>query len=153
MTGRIRGPLADAAPAVATALVILIHCGVARLLLEADEFRVYVAGHPIEWVCAVRRHFGVPCPTCGLTRSVVLALHGHALRAWRVAPGGAAAVVSGLLFVLGLLVLAGLRIARSSASEVFRARLSRGALVCVAIVLVVWIGGWAIEFVNSVHLR
>ena len=153
MTGRIRGPLADAAPAGATAVVILINGGAARLLLDADEFRVYVAGRPIEWVCAVRRHFGVPCPTCGFTRSVVLALHGHALRAWRVAPGGAAAVAGGLLFVLGLLVLAGLRIARSSAAEVFRARLSRGALVCAAIVLAVWIGGWAIELANSVHLR
>ena len=147
------GRFSDAAPAAATGALILIHAGLARFILNADQASVYVCGRPIRWVCSVRKQFGVPCPTCGLTRSVVLALHGHFLWAWWLAPGGAVAVAAGLALAIGLLVLAGLQATGSFAAAPFRSRLRRGALAGAAVLLAVWLGGWAAAFSAALHRR
>jgi hypothetical protein len=84
---------------------------------------------------------------------VVLTLHGHVLQAWKLAPGGAVAVAGGLAFAAGLLALAGLRAAGSSAAGAFQARLRTSALAGTAIILIVWLGGWAVEFAGALHGR
>src|SRR5689334_7316775 len=75
-----------------TGLAIWLDAVIAGLLLRADESRVYVLGHPIGWVCAWRSQFHLPCPTCGLTRSLVLSLHGQLGLAWHLAPAGPVAL-------------------------------------------------------------
>jgi hypothetical protein len=80
-----------------------------------------------------------------------MALHGHGLRAWRMAPGGVAAVAGGLAFVVCLLALAGLRAAGSSAAASFESRLRSGALAGAAVILVVWLVGWAAQFAAALH--
>ncbi len=137
-------------PGVAAAAVgaaMLAQAALARLLLAADEVRVYVLGHPVDWVCGLRSRFGLPCPTCGLTRSLVLSLHGEVGPAWRLAPAGPVVVFGGLALAAALLVLAGTqwRAAREwerSAAWWIR----RGALVYTSAAVVVWIGGWAVQF-------
>jgi hypothetical protein len=85
-------------PEAATAIAIAAQLGLARALLRADETCVYAWGLPWRAACAARVRFGVPCPTCGATRSFVLALHGHFGSAWHLFPAGPL-VVGGLVAV------------------------------------------------------
>ena len=87
---------------LAAGVLILLDAIAARVVLTADEACVYVFGHAIAWECAWRRA-GLPCPTCGMTRSVVMALHGEIGRAWHVAPGGPV-LAAGLLAVAAALL-------------------------------------------------
>ena len=73
-----------------------------RLLLRADEARVYLAGRALTYRCAFHEATGLSCPTCGMTRSVVMSLHGEWARAWHMSPGGPA-----LVLALGLVAVAG----------------------------------------------
>lgn len=47
-------------------------------------------------LCSSRRMFGLSCPGCGLTRSIVSAVHGHVRESWTFHPVG--------LITLGILL-------------------------------------------------
>jgi hypothetical protein len=124
--------------ALISGVIILWDALVARLVLTADEARVYVFGHAIPWECALRRA-GVPCPTCGMTRSVVMALHGDFGPAWQMAPGGPVLLAGALLAAVVLLIEAGRRTALP--------RWVRTAgMVYAGAAMAVWLGGWAAQF-------
>lgn len=72
---------------------------VLRAVSSANDAFVTLAGTEIHWGCSFKQAFGVPCPNCGMTRSVVFALHGELGRAFGMNPAGP-------LLVLGALVLA-----------------------------------------------
>lgn len=79
----------------------------ARALASATPQAVYFRGSELGMACAIREQFGVPCPGCGLTRSVLLTLHGHLGAALEINPGGplvvlGAALLAALLFALAL---------------------------------------------------
>lgn len=74
---------------------------VTRALATATPQAVYFNGQELAWGCSIRQMFGIPCPSCGLTRSVLLTLHGHLSAAFEVNPGGP-------LVVLGLALVAAL---------------------------------------------
>ena len=63
-----------AAPARRGALAVLVASGVVLAILS------------IGWRCPVLLVAGVPCPTCGITRAVRLALHGDLAGATRLHP-------------------------------------------------------------------
>lgn len=84
---------AGAAGAALLAQLVLL-----RALGAASETSVWFAGRELQWGCAVRQLFGVPCPSCGLTRSVVLTVHGQLETALALKPAGP-------LYVLGMLLL------------------------------------------------
>jgi hypothetical protein len=122
---------------------------VLRLLVSGDENGVTVAGRPLDWVCAFRRQTGLPCPTCGITRSVVLALHGEWWRAWRMSPGGAvlvAGLVAAAMVLLGLGVVEWLGKAKTGRAE---KSLRLAALVYAAGAAAVWLGGWIAQLVAA----
>jgi hypothetical protein len=134
--------------------VILADALAARCLLRADEDRVFVLGRPIAWVCALRSQFGLPCPTCGLTRSVVMSLHGDFARAWRMAPVGPVAVFGVMAFALTMLLLAyfqraGVPRRDARAQEWIR----KGAAIYAVGALAVWLGGWAVSFQSALAAR
>jgi Protein of unknown function (DUF2752) len=138
-------------PALVIGCVTLADALTARWLLRADEVHVFVLGRPIAWVCALRSRFGLPCPTCGLTRSVVMSLHGEFGRAWRMAPVGPVAVVGLLAFALAMLVLAWLQWAPQKVDAVkweagARAWIRTSAAIYAVGAIVVWLGGWAVSF-------
>ena len=151
MTGLASRP--GLAPA-ATGLAIALHAAVAWLVLRADEARVYVLGRPIGWVCGLRSRLGLPCPTCGMTRSVVLSLHGEVGRAWHVAPGGPVALfgllaLAGALLALGCSQLLGTRKLEVKAMSWIR----HGALVYAGATVMVWLGGWLVSFSAALHAQ
>jgi hypothetical protein len=88
------------------AVFLLLQLAAAATLLGATEDGVSVAGIPLGGACLFRRLTGLPCPTCGMTRSVVLSLHGHLAAALRVNPAGifwvlAVAAIGAALLWLG----------------------------------------------------
>jgi hypothetical protein len=130
------------AAAMATAITILVDALAARLLLFADESRVYLLGRPLNWTCAFKSRLGLPCPTCGMTRSVILTLHGEIGRAWEMAPGGPVAVLGLLVLAAALLVLALFEACDSKASASVKPWIRQGTLIYGAFATVIWLGGW-----------
>jgi len=90
------------APLVAGA-ALLLQLSVIGLLFSADDDLVYFLGHPIHYVCAARQRYGIPCPTCGLTRGFVLTIHGKIGDAWRLSPTGPLASIG--MFGTGVILL------------------------------------------------
>src|SRR5580704_16816809 len=138
-------------PALVIGCVTLADALAARWLLRADEEHVFVLGRPIAWVCALRSRFGLPCPTCGLTRSVVMSLHGEFARAWRMAPVGPVAVIGLVAFAIAMLALAWLQWPRPWAKTPkweagARVWIRKGAAIYAVGALVAWLGGWAVSF-------
>jgi hypothetical protein len=134
-------------PALAIGCVILADALGASRLLRADAERVFVLGRPIEWVCALRSRFGLPCPTCGLTRSVVMSLHGEFGAAWRMAPVGPVAVFGMIAFALALLALAWSQSAGAVQWEARACAWIRKVTAVYAVATVaIWLGGWAVAF-------
>lgn len=142
-------------PALVIGCVTLADALAARCLLRADEEHVFVLGRPIEWVCALRSRFGLPCPTCGITRSVVMSLHGEFSRAWQMAPAGPVAVVGLVAFAIAMLALAWLqRSPQRVPPEVDALRweaaarlwIRKGAAIYAVGAVLVWLGGWAVSF-------
>jgi hypothetical protein len=125
--------------------MVLVDALAARLILTADAARVYVLGRPIEWECAMRR-VGLPCPTCGMTRSIVMALHGDVAQAWKMAPGGPVLLAGSLLAAIILLISA-LR-----GAPLPRWVRTGGALYAAAAVAI-WLGGWAEQFRLALYSR
>lgn len=133
--------------ASATGLTILLDAVIARFLLRADEAHVYFVGHQVGWVCAFRSRLGLPCPTCGMTRSLVLSLHGDVERAWRVAPAGPVLLVGLLGFATAMIILACTQCRRARRWEAAVALWLRwSVLVYAALATMVWIAGWALSF-------
>ena len=148
-------------PGVAAAvagLAILLDAAMARFLLAADEAQVYVLGHPLHWVCGFYARFGLPCPTCGLTRSVILSLHGEIARAWRVAPGGPAFTLGVLVAAVGLLMLAAAELwSTQKRAENWRLEpgikraLATGTIAWACVSIAIWLAGWAGQFSTALR--
>jgi hypothetical protein len=131
--------------ALISGVVLLMDAVAARLALSADDARVYVFGHAIGWECAMRRA-GLPCPTCGLTRSMVMALHGEFARAWHMAPGGPVLLVGALLAAAAMITWA----ARGGEAPRW---MRAGAMVYAVAATVIWLGGWAEQFHRALYAR
>lgn len=60
----------------------------AWLLSVGDERRVLLPwiDLPLPETCATRMQFGIDCPGCGLTRSLIHIAHGELSAAWRLQP-------------------------------------------------------------------
>ena len=86
---------------VAPALIgvfLFLQLAAIRFLAWADSSHVWVLGRELHWGCWFKEHFGIPCPTCGMTRSVILTLHGHLGQAIVLNAGGPGLVASLALF-------------------------------------------------------
>ena len=112
-----------------------------RVLAYATDRAVFVAGRELQWGCIFRKALGVPCPGCGMTRSVVLALDGEMGRAFAVNPGGPLLVAGALLLCAALILLTLSRHSRQATSLIDLPRKLRlgaaayGALVAVVLTL------------------
>jgi Protein of unknown function (DUF2752) len=141
-------------PAFIVGWITLADLAIGRALLRADETRVYVAGRALDLQCAFRSTTGLPCPTCGVTRSVAMSLHGEFARAWNMAPAGPVAVLGLLAFALAMLALALIQWAGAEdRTASMRLWVRRGALAYGTAATVVWLGGWAVHFEAALRAR
>ncbi len=93
----------------------LIYGGLAILLLVAARILPVTQLAPD---CAFKAMTGMPCPTCGSTRAVILFSQGHLLSAFRMNPATSAVFVAALVAFLCRIValvfdLPGMRIGLS----------------------------------------
>ncbi len=77
-----------------------------RAVTSANDAFVTFAGRPLRWECTFKRAFGIPCPNCGMTRSVVFTLHGEWGRAFRMNPAGPLLVLGAVALGVALLLMA-----------------------------------------------
>ena len=87
--------------------------------------------------CTMLATVGVPCPGCGLTRSVTSIYHGYLLAAWQLNPFGFA-------FALAFASLAPVTFLPSSQMEKLKARL-RPHSRAIAVILIVLVSGLMIH--------
>ena len=141
-------------PAFIIGCVTLADLSAGRALLWADEGRVYFAGRALSFECAFRASTGLPCPTCGLTRSVVMSLHGEFARAWHMSPAGPVAVAGVAACALALLALGFVQWAGIEKwTRPARAWIRKGALTYAAAVAVVWLAGWVVSLQAALSAR
>lgn len=76
-----------AAP-LAIALLFVAALAGARVAMSADSAHVWLLGRLFGSACAFRTHFGIPCPNCGMSRSVILTMHGDVGEAVMLNPAG-----------------------------------------------------------------
>lgn len=86
--------------------LILASLASLRLVATATTQRVFVYGRELTWTCLFRRTFGLPCPICGMTRGVLLTLHGQITDALRVNPAAPALTLGVALFACALIFVA-----------------------------------------------
>ena len=142
-------------PPIAAGMALVAVGLAVRACCTADEQHTWFLGHAFGAECAFRLRFGIPCPNCGVTRAVILALHGEWARAWRIAPGGPA-------LVIGTLVLGRNGDGPRDHPDARRraARRARGLSlaprvisVSAALVVVVWFGGWIAAVAQALAAR
>lgn len=115
---------------------------VLRAVSWADETSVILAGREFDWGCSFRAAFGIPCPNCGMTRSIVMALDGELSRAFQMNPAGPLAVLGVLLLGAALIILSlGSGRGGRDASRPMR-RLMAGAAGYGGLVFVVLLANW-----------
>ena len=124
-----------------TGAALLASLALARGLAQASPAAVYVAGHALPIVCPSRLLFGVNCPGCGMTRSVLLTLGGDLRGALDVNPAGPVLVAALILLAAQLLLAA--RFAQRGTP--FKRRLLSWAslygAVVASVMLIQWAGG------------
>ncbi|MDT7602581.1 MAG: hypothetical protein QOF61_578 [Acidobacteriota bacterium] len=86
--------------------LLLAQLFVLRALATATPERVFVFGRELTWGCLFQRAFGVPCPICGMTRGVLLTLHGHVTDALRLNPAAPLLTLGVVLFALAMIFVA-----------------------------------------------
>jgi hypothetical protein len=77
-----------------------------NLTTSATTGMVWFLGHETHLGCWFKDKFHLPCPVCGMTRSVVLALHGSFSASLNLHIGGFLSVFGLFLFGLTMLYLA-----------------------------------------------
>ena len=68
--------------------LLLLGLVLLRIGSWASLDQVWLFGRQLHWGCWFKEHFGIPCPTCGMTRSVILMLHGDFYNAFQLNPAG-----------------------------------------------------------------
>lgn len=120
--------------------MLLAELAATSLLFTADQDFVYFLGHRINYVCAARQRYGIPCPTCGLTRGFVLTVHGKARDAWRLSPTGPLAAVG--MFGMGALLLLYAALQQRGRMDRFRRSIRAGVLAYASVGTLIWAVSW-----------
>jgi hypothetical protein len=120
---------------------LLASLALARGFASATPEAAYVAGHAMPVVCPSRLLFGVNCPGCGMTRSVLLTLGGDLWGALSLNPAGPFLVVA--LVLLGAQLLFAARGTGEIPSVPRRLRrwASLYGAVVASVMLIQWAGG------------
>jgi hypothetical protein len=113
---------------------------VLRVMAWADANQVWLFGRQLNWGCWFREHYGFPCPTCGMTRSVILTVHGDFNNAFLLNPAGPF-LIAGLLVV----ILIALRLPLAGLKEIKSRQLALGLSLYGWIFVCVMLGQWTFK--------
>lgn len=113
---------------------------VLRVAAWADASQVWLFGRQLHWGCWFKEHFGIPCPTCGMTRSVILTMHGDFHSAFLLNPAGPFLIV-GLLLV----AIISLRLPLIGLKEIRSRQLALGLSLYGWIFVSVMLGQWTLK--------
>jgi hypothetical protein len=123
--------------------MLLLELAVTGLLFTADDDFVYFLGRRINVVCAARQRFGIPCPTCGLTRGFVLTVHGRIREGWSLSPTGPLAAIGILGMGVALLSFAAIERRRTPRQVASAKRwVQVGALTYGGLGTLIWVASW-----------
>lgn len=119
------------------AIFLFLGLVVLRVATWADANQVWLFGRQLHWGCWFKEHYGFPCPTCGMTRSVILTMHGDFHNAFQLNPAGP-------FFIAGLILVAiiSLRLPLIGLKEIKSRQLALGlslyGWVFVCVILAQW---------------
>ena len=128
--------------ALATSGAIVLQLCAIGAAFDADSRHVHFLGAPLDFTCSFHQQLGLPCPTCGVTRAIVLTLHGEFASAFALFPAAPIAVLGLTALAIALLVYARLA-ARSAATGAFLRRVRNVGLVYAGVGAVVWAVNYA----------
>lgn len=136
------------APGLVGALM-LAQLALLRAVASATPERVYLAGRELHWGCWFKERLGFPCPTCGMTRSVLLALQGRFGEAASLNPAGLLLVCGLVLLGLALIFLMFYRRRNTSlAAGAVHRRIRLGASAYGGLLIAVLFAHWLAEIVK-----
>lgn len=125
-------------------ILLLLLLGV-RLVFKADSGSVHIFNRNLSIECGIRHQFGIPCPACGLTRSVIMTLAGNIQPATRLNPAGPFAIFGVFAFSISMFYLS---YRQQSTTRRRVEQVQRGMLVAVlaygALVVLVMLGHWVV---------
>ena len=122
-------------------VALLASLALARGVASATTAAVHVAGRGLPGICPSRLLFGVNCPGCGMTRSVLLTLGGDLRGALTVNPAGPVLVAALILLAAQLLFAARVNEGGTSAKRRLLSWASRYGAVVASVMLIQWAGG------------
>lgn len=134
------------APAGFTGAAIALQLLALRALAAADSTSVTFAGSELHWGCLFKQRYGIPCPNCGMTRSVLLTLHGQVAQGWAVNPAGTLMLFGVVLFGAAMFVL--MFYQRTQAAprvERLRALIRQGSLTYACLLVFAMFAHWLYE--------
>jgi hypothetical protein len=111
-----------------------------RIAAWADASQVWLFGRQLNWGCWFKEHYGFPCPTCGMTRSVILTMHGDFHDAFLLNPAGPF-LIAGLLLV----TLIALRLPMAGLKEIKSRQLALGLSLYGWVFVCVMLGQWTFK--------
>ena len=120
---------------------LLASLALARGLARATPAAVHVAGRELPVVCPSRLLFGVSCPGCGMTRSVLMTLGGDLRGALTANPAGPVLVVALVLLAAQLLFAARVPEGGASVKRRLLPWASAYGVVVASVMLLQWVGG------------
>jgi hypothetical protein len=124
-----------------TGAALLASLALARGLAQATPAAVSVAGHELPVICPSRLLFGVNCPGCGMTRSVLLTLGGDLWGALDVNPAGPFLVAALVLLALQLLLAARAPVGNAPVRHRLQPWAYLYGAVVASVMLIQWAGG------------
>jgi hypothetical protein len=126
--------------------ILLVNVVFVRLLFSATSEKVYLAGRSFGAACSFKQQTGYPCPTCGMTRSVVLSLHGNLKEAVAINPTGTVALFGVLFFIAAMFFLAIYQQTHTKEKVLRLEQYIRSVMTGYVILLItVWLGFWLFE--------
>ena len=111
-----------------------------RVAAWADVNQVWLFGSQLHWGCWFKEHYGFPCPTCGMTRSVILTMHGNLDNAFLLNPAGPI-LIAGLILV-GIISL---RLPLIGLKEIKSRQLALGLSLYGWVFVCVMLGQWTFK--------
>ncbi len=139
--GAASGPSRERLKTGLTGAALLAALALARGLATASPAAVHVAGRELPVICPSRLLFGVNCPGCGMTRSVLLTLGGDLRGALAVNPAGPVLVAALILLAAQLLFAARLDEGETPARRRLLSWATLYGAVVVSVMLIQWAGG------------